>query len=345
MKKQKIKITVFILFLFQILIFQNVYGEGKSTQAENESSEQESKFSPTPPQVNGLLQVWATKGMQNLSTSTFNMRRMELKVSGDLVKGKLGYVAMIDPISKTVLVNETGGSNKIINVAQDLFFTYTFSKKAKVTFGQFLYPITREGLAPTEYLHFAERSAVGSVVGDKRDIGVQLSGDISFVNYAIAVINGNGQDFIDDNQQKDFASRIVFKPISSLEFGGSIYFGTAKLNESNVKKQRFAVELEFSQNNWGLIGEFARKVDGTFKAQGYYGTFYYKVKSNIEAAVRFEQWDTDIDLGNKTQNIFSFGAGYYLFNNHLKLLLNYTLINQNEMKATGEVIGGVQIAF
>lgn len=295
--------------------------------------------------VGGLLQLWQSQEELNPLSGSFFMRRMELKVSGDIVKDKIGFVAMIDPISKSFVVNEAGNDNHVINVAQDLFFTFKFSDKINLKVGQFLYPLTREGLAPTEFLHLIERSRLGSIIGDKRDIGIQFFGLFPYFNYSVAIINGNGQDLKDNNEKKDLVARLIFTPIKGLEIGGSGYVGKETINGLEQNKERFCVEFEFSNGKWGVIGEYGTLLNGTQRSEGYYGLAYYEIIPNLETAFRYESWDQDKNNNSDDLSSISLGAGYYLYNKHLKINLDYTHTSFNDDNSTNEFITGVQIIF
>ncbi len=325
-----IKFTVVLILLHGLLFFAQASSSPKTVKDVH---------------IGGLLQLWGKQTISNPANGTFLMRRMELKVSGKILNENIEFVAMIDPVSKSVLVDDAGNKNQIINITQDLFFVFSLSDYAKLKVGQFLYPLTREGLASTEFLRFTERSLVGSIVGDKRDIGLEVSGSLKFVQYSVAILNGSGPNALDNNKHKDVAARVVFKPVNGLEIGGSTYLGTASVQGTNEKRRRYAAEFAFSSDRWGILCEYASVTDGSLKAQGYYGAFYYEIFPELEASLRYQNWDPNTNSSSDMLSIFSFGTGYYLFNRHLKFLLDYNLSSPEKSKSSSEIVTGVQIFF
>lgn len=153
-------------------------------------------------QIHGLLQLRAlgivdTSIYDGYTQNTFYSRRGEIAVSSTMLEKKFRWEVRIDPIAL---------SSKIV---QDAYAEYSFLEEAKVRFGQFKYPQSLEGQWPSGKLDFIRRSILGRTYGDKRDIGVQLSGMGPFVDYAVGLINGNGRNTVDNNSQKDIAGRVT----------------------------------------------------------------------------------------------------------------------------------------
>lgn len=299
------------------------------------------------PEISGLMQIWGKQGLKNNDESAFLMKRMEIKFAGNIIPGKVSYVAMIDPVSKSKFINENGTANHIVNPLQDMFINVNISKAFNISVGQFLLPVTREGLTPSSHLLFGERSNIGRIVGDKRDIGIMLSGGIPFFNYTIAVVNGNGQDNPkDNNNYKDVAFRIVAMPFSLLEIGGYGYLGKNTAKGINSNKNRFGGDIQFSVNKFGLESEFAFMEEYGVKSQGFHASAYYQLFQDLTLATRYEVWDPAKSIENNEITVFSIGGFYYLYNNkNIKIHMDYTLVSGKTQEDIGELLTGIQLTF
>lgn len=322
-------ISKFILFTF--LSFATVFGQTTDKKQILHNIK-----------IGGLLQVYGENDHTSSVYSSFYLRRMELAVSGNIYSEKITFKAMIDPVSKSADIDESGNKNHIVNVAQDLFITFSLSNYLNIKLGQFLYPLTSEGLKPSEFLYFSERTLVGSIAGDKRDIGIELSGSASFINYSVAVINGNGANTKDNNNNKDVVTRVVFKPVEGLQFGGSGYFGEATENDIDQDKERYCAEFEYKTNQWSLTSEYAKIKDGPLESETYYGMATYNVTKQIVLALRYEDWE---DNFAEDFSIYSFGGGYYLFDNSLKFMIDFNHKKIKDDDSENKIILGAQILF
>jgi hypothetical protein len=136
------------------------------------------------------------------------------------------------------------GAGAVPNVLQDayLYLHSPLLPHHDLQIGQFKPPFGYEALRSAAELDFVERSFIGQL-GDVRDLGLQAHGTWwdDRVQYWIGAFDSAGNYFLtagdpanrfDDNDQKDVAARLVFRPLwrqkyfGTLEFGGSAQFGT-----------------------------------------------------------------------------------------------------------------------
>lgn len=206
----------------------------------------EKAFAPTI-KTSGLLQVWYSQMLDsnlrlNLSgtpyyspradfkENTFAIRRVEIKFSGEIVKG-VKWSLMIDP------VNQPGSP------LQDLDLTYDFGNGLELSVGQYkINSQTLEGLTSSADLMFAERSQIGARIGDKRDRGAKLAyafgdpkgfrGKTSFIvaNGNTEVSSGKANDL---NAGKDYAFRLEFWQGQAHNFGFYTLQGSTDVKDSD----------------------------------------------------------------------------------------------------------------
>lgn len=183
----------------------------------------------------------------------------------------------------------------------DLYLQYSLFKtnggledpKLTVTFGQQKIPFGLEAqvsdeLKPTvSTAQFLGASALSQL--GKRQIGVILRGDTEptvdygfnyrapLLEYAIGVINGNGDNTADDNTRKDWIARAAFTlPVDynsafrELKFGTSYYAGWKVLNSTGTgtpvladaaHTTRRGIDVYYNHNPYGVTYERADGVD------------------------------------------------------------------------------------
>jgi len=173
--------------------------------------------------LSGLLQVWYTRPFGELpvgdpavppnryyhlrdefTQDSYHVRRAEMKVAGEMGE-KVSFVVMADPAI----------GMRSSNVLQDAYLELRPIGRVALRAGQMKTLQTREGLAGSGSLLFAERGQVARLFGDVRDRGAVLAwtaraneGD-SLVALA-ALFNGSGKDS-DVNARKDAVLRLEWR--------------------------------------------------------------------------------------------------------------------------------------
>lgn len=244
------------------------------------------------PRIGVLFQLWNSYQAKGGPADdgryydTFRIRRFEVKLSGN-INENISYVGMVD-FARAISTTPDAGR---INVLQDANIMLSYSPAAKLTIGQFKYPLTLEGLEPSGKLDFVERAEVVRMFGDQRDIGVQVSGTMSQLDYAVGVFNGISHNKIDVNREKDFVGRIVFKPINELSFGGSVYVGRAG-SDGGTPYHRAGGEFRYQSSRMKIVSEFlwARESEGEPLADmhGFYIASLYRLTNSTQVGMRYE---------------------------------------------------------
>jgi hypothetical protein len=177
--------------------------------------------------LNGYLQPMMEYKVQTdtlsqvLDQSRFRMRRLRIRLSGDLPNQKLSYRLQFD-LSGT---SETGDATS--DFLLDAFVKYDFTNRISLTFGQrSTYTDNRELFMSSNTLQLVERSRVTSVFSSIREFGFFLQADHRttrghyFRNY-LTLTNGDGGNvFLGDHGGLKFGGRVDYLP-----FGYFTYFG------------------------------------------------------------------------------------------------------------------------
>jgi Phosphate-selective porin O and P len=299
------------------------------------------------PSVN--LQVWAfgshladddpeTDGEW---TSTFRVRRAEIRAKGEIVPKQLGYLVMFDVArlldfqNKTVSVGDGGtGSVSVAqppnggntSILQDVALTY-MTDWADISIGQFKIPVSLEGAGSASKLYFPERALVSRRYGDRRDIGIKAEKKFEAFGYTLGLYNGQGQNNLDTNDQKDLALRLEVYPIKDVTAAVVGYVGITERDQPGTK-DRIEGDLKIEKANVLLQAEYIRGWDrgatARVEGQGFYVLGGYSF-GDLQPLVRIGSLDPNVDNDDPgaldEYTTYEFGANYYLKGHDAKLQL------------------------
>ena len=316
-------------------------------------------------QPSATLQVWAFAShlvndkTPNLSwTNTLRIRRAELKIKGEIIRKTFGYSVMFDParlldfsnktlpvtgempapatagsVSVSVAQPPAGGSTSIL---QDLSLTY-LNDYADVSLGQFKIPVSLEGAGSASKLYFPERALVSRKFGDRRDLGVKAEKKLDRFGYTLGLYNGEGQNKLDSNRQKDLALRLEVYPIKDVTVAVVGYTALGQRDELGTK-DRIEGDVKVERNDLLLQAEYIRGWDVTgttaahkrIQGQGFYVMAGYTLFGKLQPVVRIGSLDPEIgqdekgatapDPADETTS-YELGANYYFKGNDAKLQL------------------------
>jgi hypothetical protein len=343
------------------------------------------------------LQAWAiaehigtARTDENAWQSTLRIRRAEIKAKGEIIPKKVGYMVMFDParlldLKNTAVPNggmDADGKPTTTNVLstagafngstvvtgantsilQDVQLTY-MTDYADFSIGQFKIPVSLEGAGSASKLLFPERSLVARKYGDRRDIGFKVEKKFDKFSYWFGVYNGEGQNNLDSNDQKDLALRVEAYPIKELTIAGVGYVSVGDRDLVNTK-DRVEADIKFEKYGLLLQGEYIHAWDmvGTaaahrrIKGQGFYVVAGYTILDNLQPIVRIGAIDPEIGVdehgataldANDEITAYEFGVNYYLKQHDAKLQLAGSFFDpeQRVAKTTFDLILAAQVAF
>lgn len=267
----------------------------------------------------GLIQIYFVSSDE--TTDQFKLRRGELSFKGSLTED-VSFFVMFDPSKNLAEDKKVSGTTvrqvkKDASVLQDLGLTLKVLNQ-KVVVGQFKRPMSLEGLQSSGVLELLERATVVQVLGDKRDVGAMVQGDVTAfkMQYMVALYNGEGSNSPETNEKKDVAAMVIWKPLNQTQVYGSVYEGTQ--GATNAAQDRLGVG---GRTQWGPVLvrlEYLTAKDGAVEKDGWYvlGSYSFadqelKLLKPLRVSARYEEWDANKDDA-KELHIVTVGAQYLL---------------------------------
>ena len=277
------------------------------------------------------------------------------------------------------LSEKTGYSAQIT----DAFINWNQFSFANVKIGQFKTPFGYEQLLPDTKLLTVERSLANDRLTDSRQIGLGVAGNFfaKRLAYSAGMFNGSGvNNSFNDNNNFMYAGRITGvayqgklakqdtrvaigvngltvhdTAISKSGFGLDSTPGGTIDNLFTGNRTSWGVDGQFSWGPVGLDGEYLRTCfkpsdnipSSSFEAAGWYVTATcFIVPSKLQALVRYEELDPNLDLKGDLSHEYVFGLNYYIKGDSLKLSANY-LLGHPAGKADnqGRFLTRVQVVF
>ncbi|HEY1066121.1 MAG TPA: porin, partial [Pirellulales bacterium] len=153
----------------------------------------------------------------------FTVPRMRLIFNGHLTK----------PIEYNVSINKGLGSLDLL----DAFFNFNYDPRFQVRIGRFRAPFTYDWYAlSNQFLLTPERSIFAINYGYNRNVGGMIHGEVldERLDYAVAVVNGPRNSYIDENAAKDVLGYVNVRPfgqsesfpfLHNLNLGGAVAYG------------------------------------------------------------------------------------------------------------------------
>lgn len=309
--------------------------------------------------LGGLIQIWfvddPTKEFSKSKTedSTFRLRRSEIKLSGDIIP-QVGFTVMIDPAKQIKLTAQTNAVDQSTTVLQDAYVQLRFSKmfpgidalapQLEAQVGQQKLGITEEGTRSSAKLDMVERSQIGRLYGDKRDIGILLKDNYTYVEYNAAIFNGSGMQTADENSEKSIAAHLALKPITGVKIGGSLLGGSTGADKADQKRQGADVQLEYGAAS--LKAEYLHGTDNTTDFDGYYiQPGCYLVKDVLQLVARYDSYDKNLDSTKDVVKEISGALNLFLAKYNAEVQLEYMRRNNQATTDENVLLVNLQAAF
>ena len=156
------------------------------------------------------------------------------------------------------------------------------------------------------------------------DIGVNLHGAVSLLNYNLYIVNGMGEDggipvnqLTDNNNTKSAGGRIGVLPIKDLELGFSYAQGPYLDGAARQALSRIGGDVQFAYERLEIKGEFVKgeeEVPGARKNEheGLYLQLLGKATEKVYGVARYGYWKPK---GGDRVTRITIGLGYDLIEN------------------------------
>jgi hypothetical protein len=282
----------------------------------------------------------------------------------DIRRARLDVKGTISPYWSYRVQLDLAGTPKLIDAYAELKLNDYFN----FTIGQAKIPFSLENLTSSNKLELIDRSqavealvARGKDVGGNqngRDLGIQLGGTIlklndrPIVDYRLGVYNGSGINVADNNEKKDFATRLILHPVAGLDVSAALYNGSRYIAEvktgtfvttpaKNVDRDRYGFDLNYDLNNLALRGEYIHGTDDQIDREGYYfQAGYYFLQKKFQLIAKYDFYDADKSKADNASTWYVLGANYN-FNSNVRLQANYTF-KQEEGKSIDNNFASIQ---
>jgi len=322
--------------------------------------------------------------------STFRFRRVELGFSGALLAGKLRYKVALEPAralefvntkltvtgsttGETVTAKQPPGATSVLN---DATATYVF-EYAELTAGQFRIPVSWEGYNGSAKLLFPERALSTRTYGDRRDIGLKVTKAFKYFGYGVFLLNGQGQNVLDTNNQKEVALRLEAYPAEGL-LVGLVVDSTVGAAHQVGRRFRAEADLRYERGPFVIQGEFIRGqdhinpikgvtgADGIVNSYGYYVAAGYTISEVVQPVVRFGHYEPNMGRtfhpgsmapGTSPKaaptvasnwggaDVYEIGLNWFIHDNEAKVQASYSMFDWTDVRAEHQIIVSNQLTF
>jgi len=324
----------------KIFIAALMMGTTLSTQAQNEWFKNV-KFSGY-----GMVQYQASD-KDNAENNGFNLRLVRMALEGRAHQD-FYWKAQMQINGNTYDSDKYSTDIRLV----DLFGEWQKYEFFKVKAGQFkrpftfenpMHPITQGFMSYSQNVSklagFSDRC--GGHASNGRDIGVQIQGDMMWLNerpllhYQIGAFNGEGINQKDKDNRKDIIGGVWVMPIKGMRIGAFGWTGSQNVNKDEtsirMQKNRYALSGEYAQNDWTFRTEYIHSQGWNLahtsdKADGYYALFIAPIQKNkLHVKARYDLYREAKEWGqSKTQ--YEIGADYLITKN-LQLNVEYARVN------------------
>lgn len=323
-------IAILSLTAFSLLV-NTAYGQSDSSD--------EPEISYPAFNVGGFLQQQFIADQTPDSPPRFSTHRARLGVTGK--------------ITEKISINLIGGYTELPNNTPRLvnaFVDFDIHPLLQVRTGQVLVPFGLEGPQPIPLNPAIERSTVIrglNTFAMFRDVGIQVSGSRSMVNYAVAVVNGAGANQTEQIDPKDIIGRVGVNLTDEIGVGLSGHVGQYQPNpaiDNNESRYRAGLDVGYTGNPLFLRGEYQIREDDrpttdSQKMNGGYLLGGYELTDKLETIARYEYYDRNTSLDNDHVTGLTIGANYYFVGN-TRLSANYTFRDDQINPDLGNLFAG-----
>lgn len=189
-----------------------------------------------------------------------------------------------------------------------------------------------------------------------RDIGLMVYGDLfdKLVTYHVALMNGQGINRKDGNNQKDIVGSLLVNPLSWLSVGGSFIKGKGCAVATSTVNPDIAVGQNYDRNRWtagfklhfkpiDVRSEYLQGKDGHVKSEGYYLTLSAHVLPKFDIIASYDYFNRNKTLEDKQTNYVA-GVQWWFYPK-CRLQLQYTYRDPHLRQASNLLQAQVQVRF
>lgn len=194
----------------------------------------------------------------------------------------------------------------------------------------------------------------GSTSG--RDMGILIYGDLfgKLMSYNLALMNGQGINIKDKNNQKDFVGGLTVNPLKWLSVAGSFVTGKGCAVGASAINPDIQVGDNYTRNRWSagaviktkpvdVRTEYLAGKDGQIKSDGYYITASAHVLPKFDVIASYDYLNKNKTIDDK-QNNYVVGLQYWFYPK-CRLQAQYTYCNRQAGESSNLLQAQLQVRF
>lgn len=207
-------------------------------------------------------------------------------------------------------------------VLRDAYLQFTANPQFAVRFGQMVAPFGLERLTTFTKLELIDRSVIGASLAPSRDLGLMVFNVQpwrGWITYGAAIINGTGQNRVDDNDAKDLVGRVASRVPRAPHLTVGVNAQTGE--QAAGTRRRYGVDLNYEAKAYRIAVErvaqqrdYATRVDtagisiiGAYRHRARQATPHY---AGYELAARYV--DVEDDGEALTSHQLQAGGTYFV---------------------------------
>lgn len=302
--------------------------------------------------LQGYIQVGYSYDDRSEKNNSFNVNRAILMARGQITDRWSCY-----------FMYSFAGTGKIL----EAYTEYQFLPGLTARLGQFKTQYSLENPLSSTVTELIDcySQAVSYLIGNNnplsqkhggRDIGLLIYGNLfhKFATYNLAIMNGQGLNQKDANNQKDIVGSLYIHPVKGLTIGGSFIQG--KGNAANLSGYNPSIQAgeNFTRNRWAVSASFKSKPidirseylagkDGQVKIDGYYCTANLHLLPKFDFIASYDYINRNKYLSDKQSNYVA-GIQYWFYPK-CRLQAQYTYRNPKSGENSNLFQAQIQVRF
>lgn len=189
-----------------------------------------------------------------------------------------------------------------------------------------------------------------------RDMGILIYGDLfkKKLSYNLAVMNGQGINLKDKNNQKDIVGSLMVHPLDWLSVGGSFVKGKGCAVAASSVNPDIAIDDSYTRNRWSagatiqtkpvsLRTEYLAGKDGHVKSDGYYATASVHVLPKFDIVASYDYFNKDKAQDYKQSNYVA-GVQWWFYPK-CRLQAQYTYCDPHKGENSNLLQAQLQVRF
>ena len=189
-----------------------------------------------------------------------------------------------------------------------------------------------------------------------RDMGILIYGDLfkKKLSYNLAVMNGQGINLKDKNNQKDIVGSLMVHPLDWLSVGGSFVKGKGCAVAASSVKPDIAIGDSYTRNRWSagatiqtkpvsLRTEYLAGKDGHVKSDGYYATASVHVLPKFDIVASYDYFNKNKAQDYKQSNYVA-GVQWWFYPK-CRLQAQYTYCDPHKGENSNLLQAQLQVRF